>query len=337
VTVDKAFHSHVPCSDTLLSILACPRDQHPLMRNGTRLECIIGHNYPLVDGIPVLLLAELGQAAPGERMHPAIANSIKQAEDPGPDPFEGTGIHPQVQAMVASTNGHMYDQLTLSEYPIPRLRWDAGAGRRLLDVGCNWGRWTISAAKAGYKPIGLDPHLTSLRAARHVARSAGVDAHFVCGDARAMPFKPGIFDCAFSYSVVQHFSKLDARLILSQLARSLKPGGQTLVQMPNRQGIRSFYHLARRRFAEGRAFDVRYYTPNELLKCFTSVIGPSALSIDGFFGLGIQPDDIAIMPPFRKLVIYASEALRRLARRQPWLTAYADSLYVTSQKPMQVE
>jgi hypothetical protein len=121
------------------------------------------------------------------------------------------------------------------------------------------------------------------------------------------------------------------------MARTLKPGGQTLVQMPNRQGIRSVYHLARRRFAEGRAFDVRYYTPQELLESFTSVIGPSALSIDGFFGLGIQPDDIAIMPLGRKLVIYGSEALRSVAKRQRWLADYADSLYVTSQKPMTVE
>jgi len=323
-------------SDGLLSILACPRDRHPLTRNGTRLLCIAGHSYPVVDGVPVLLLPELGQAAPGERIHPAISNSLQQAENPGPDPFEGKGVHPQVQAMVSSTNGHMYDGLKLTEYPIPRLRWNPGEGRSLLDVGCNWGRWTIAAAKAGYRPIGLDPHLTSLRAARHVARSAGADARFVCGDARAMPFKSGVFERAFSYSVIQHFSKQEARAILSEMARTLTPGGQTLVQMPNRQGIRSFYHLARRRFAEGTAFDVRYYSPHELLEYFGFEIGPSELSIDGFFGLGIQPDDIAIMPRLRKIVIRGSEALRRLARRQPWLADYADSLYVTSQKPRAV-
>jgi SAM-dependent methyltransferase/uncharacterized protein YbaR (Trm112 family) len=327
----------IPVSDALLSILACPRDQLALSPNGSRLHCIAGHSYPVVDGIPVLLLPELGQAAEGERIHPAIANSVKQAEDPGPDPFEGTGVHPQVQAMVSSTNGHMYDHLSLAKYPIPRLRWEPGEGRSLLDVGCNWGRWTIAAAKAGYRPLGLDPHLASLRAGRHVARDAGVEAQFVCGDARAMPFKPGIFDRAFSYSVVQHFSKADARTILSEMARTLKAGGQTLVQMPNRLGIRSFYHLARRRFTEGTAFDVRYYRPHELLESFASVIGPSALSVDGFFGLGIQPDDIALMPLRRKLVIYGSEALRSVAKRQRWLADFADSLYVTSQKPMPVE
>jgi 2-polyprenyl-3-methyl-5-hydroxy-6-metoxy-1,4-benzoquinol methylase/uncharacterized protein YbaR (Trm112 family) len=320
----------------LLKILACPRDRLPVIADGARLRCAQNHSYPVVDGIPVLLVPELAHAAPGERVHPAIEMSLRQAENPGPDPFQGEGVHPQVQAMVAGTNGFMYTGLTLTSYPIPTLRWEPGDGRTMLDVGCNWGRWTVAAAKLGYDAVGLDPHLTSLRAARQVARACGVDAQFVCGDARAMPFLPGVFDRAFSYSVVQHFSKTEARAILAEISRVIRPGGETLVQMPNRKGIRSRYHLARRRYVEGTAFDVRYYTPHELVKVFRSTIGPSKLSIDGFFGLGIQPSDIAIMPPHRKLVIRASELMRKAAHHQRWLAQYADSLYVTSKKPMTV-
>lgn len=202
----------------------------------------------------------------------------------------------------------------------------------LLDVGCNWGRWTVSAAQAGYRAIGLDTRLRSLRAGPHVARACGVDAFFVCGDARALPFKSESFDRCFSYSVVQHFSRPDARAILAEMSRVLKPFGLSLVQMPNRRGIRSRYQLARRGGAEGSGFDVRYYTPSELQELFTSVIGESVLSVDGYFGLDVQPDDIEIMPLHRKLVIYASEAMRRASQRQRWLGGFADSLYVGSRK-----
>lgn len=296
---------------------------------GERLCCAANeeHKYPVVDGIPVLLMPELG----GQTV---IEDSIALAANPTPDTFNGQGIHPQVQAMVASTGGFMYANLELRDYPIPTLRWEPGEGRTLLDIGCNWGRWTVAAAKAGYRAVGLDPHLVSLRAAKHVAKQAGVDVQFVCGDARKMPFHQDVFDRAFSYSVVQHFSKPDARVILKESARVLRPGGQTLVQMPNRAGVRSFYHLARRRFSEGQRFDVRYYSVDELLRTFAETVGPSTVSIDGYFGLGIQPDDLSIMPFSRRIIIHASERLRKLAKKWRFLRKYADSLYVTSRKVM---
>jgi uncharacterized protein len=44
----------------LLEILACPSDDHaPLRQEGTTLVCTsCGRVYPIVDGIPVLLLDE---------------------------------------------------------------------------------------------------------------------------------------------------------------------------------------------------------------------------------------------------------------------------------------
>ena len=79
-------------------------------------------------------------------------------------------------------------------------------------------------------------------------------------------------------------------MILTEIARALRPGGESMVQMPNRRGIRSLYHLARRRFGEGKAFDVRYYSVSELVMLFERIIGPSVLRVDGFFRLGISTD-----------------------------------------------
>jgi uncharacterized protein YbaR (Trm112 family) len=42
----------------LLSILECPRDHLQLHLEDGRLCCTAGHRYPIVNGIPVFLLAE---------------------------------------------------------------------------------------------------------------------------------------------------------------------------------------------------------------------------------------------------------------------------------------
>jgi uncharacterized protein YbaR (Trm112 family) len=42
----------------LLAILECPRDHSDLALRGGRLCCAGGHEYPIVNGIPVCLIAE---------------------------------------------------------------------------------------------------------------------------------------------------------------------------------------------------------------------------------------------------------------------------------------
>ena len=181
------------------------------------LCCEAGHRYPIVDGIPVLLLEEL----PGNT---AIAESFEFARTRNSDPIETVdfGVHPQVSRMISATNGILYAHLVgnLPRYPIPELRLDSGRGRELLDIGCNWGRWSFAAARKGYRVVGIDPHLHSLRAAKIVAKQLGLSVTFVCGDARAMPFTDDRFDVAFSYSVLQHFDRSDARKALREVAIS---------------------------------------------------------------------------------------------------------------------
>src|SRR5262249_45598378 len=156
----------------------------------------------------------------------------------------------------------------------PEIRLPPAAGETLLDVGCSWGRWTISAARKGYAAVGIDPSLSAILAARRVTRSLGLDAAYVVGDGRYLPFPPGVCSVVYSYSVLQHFSRPAALTALAQVARVLKPEGFSLVQMPNAYGVRSFYHQLRRGFREGQQFEVRYWTPSQLKRRFEQLIGP---------------------------------------------------------------
>jgi 2-polyprenyl-3-methyl-5-hydroxy-6-metoxy-1,4-benzoquinol methylase len=243
-------------------------------------------------------------------------------------------IDPLVQRIVGATNGNLYRYAIgkLRDYPIPELRLPVGRGERLLDVGCNWGRWSIAAARKGYQVVGIDPDLEALVAASRVAKSLGLNITFLCADARYLPFPDASFTRVFSYSVIQHFGKADARAALAEVSRVLEANGQSMIQMPNAFGVRSVYHQARRGFHVRSLFDVRYWTPRELTKTFTGIIGPTTVSVDGFFGLGVQTSDVEILPRRYRVVVRASEGARRLATALPPLRHFADSLYLHSRR-----
>jgi hypothetical protein len=69
-----------------------------------------------------------------------------------------------------------------------------------------------------------------------------------------------------------------------------------------------------------------------LKKLFGTYFGPCKLSVDGYFGLGIQPSDRHMMSFPKKLVIDTSELLRYISRGFPPLVALADSLYISARR-----
>ena len=117
------------------------------------------------------------------------------------------------------------------------------------------------------------------------------------------------------------------------MARVLKSGGAVKVQMPTRFGLRCLYHQARRGFRKAGRFEVRYWTIPQLRRLFTGNVGPTQFEVDGFFGIGLQPTDRAIMPPVYQVVLAMSEKLKRASRRLSceWLIAGARSRFCLTQ------
>jgi len=99
--------------------------------------------------------------------------------------------------------------------------------------------------------------------------------------------------------------------------------------MPNAYGVLSLARLAQRRFREGDAFEVRYWTPAQLRGAFGQ-IGPTEVSTDGFFTLNPQTSDLDLLPRGYRPIVRASAALKRASARLPFLTTFADSVTVRS-------
>ena len=83
-------------------------------------------------------------------------------------------------------------------------------------------------------------------------------------------------------------------------------------------------------FAPQKFDDIRYWRLPEMRRAFARTIGPARLSVDAYFGLGIQASDVDLLPWKFRVVVQASTALRRLSRMLPWMRSFADSIYVTA-------
>ncbi len=314
--------------------LACPRDRASLASSGDELVCEVGHRYPVVDGIPVLLRDDVEPTlAVFAETFAAARRASGEGSAPMAEPTDG--IDPYVQRMVAHTCGRLYQSAVgrLSRYPIPEIALPPTSGGRLLDIGCGWGRWSISAARKGYDVVGIDPSLEAVGAAARVSRQLGVEAAFVVADGRHLPFANATFDAVFSYGVLQHFSKPDVRRTLAEIARTLRPGGTCVIGMPNSFGPLTVLRRLQTVFRPPEGFDVRYWTPRELVAAFTESIGPTSLHPDSYFFLTGQASDRDLLPPAHRFLMSLSELVRRASAAVPPLTYLADTLTVRSLKP----
>jgi SAM-dependent methyltransferase len=315
--------------DLLETILVCPRDKKPFIRSEGRLTCPQGHSYVVVDGVPILLVEEMEQTHIEGNRSLAVARAPEAADLPQFE-VQREGVDPFVSRAIGATNGGLYQHLVgnLTDYPIPDLRMYPGKGRLFLDIGCNWGRWCVAASRLGYVPVGIDPSLKSIRAARRVADQLGISAHYIVADSRNLPFSSAVFDQIFSYSVLQHLSPTNVEITVKEMQRVLKSNGRFLVQMPNVFGVRCLYHQVRRGFRRARDFEVRYWTPAELVHLFSRYLEDARISVDGFFSLNAQISDLRFMPFRYRVLVSFSEILRRLSRKARVLTYVADSIYV---------
>lgn len=310
--------------------------------------CSRGHRYPIVDGIPIFLLAEKRQtiglanaslkAAASRTGHPLYVDTLGLSTAHKSEVERrwrsDSAVDVVISYLVGATSGRAYANLIgrLNRYPIPEIPIGEGKGRLLLDVGSSWGRWSVSAAQKGWSVVAVDPSLGAVLAARRAFASTGLPMTFICGDARYLPFKSAIFDCAFSYSVIQHFSAADAEATIGELGRILRQGGYAKIQMAHSGGLRSIYSRTRRGYAESGGFRVRYWSLPSLRRLFEEKMGATAIVAEGLGGLGLLPEDWRVVSSRAKMLIVASVFLKKISLLVRPLVNLADSVYVLASK-----
>ena len=87
----------------------------------------------------------------------------------------------------------------LRPHPLTELRAWGGKrlvrGKRVLDLGCGNGRFTLGVAPFAASVNGLDPDAGDIAAARKSARRLGLhNVRFDVGAAQHLPYGDGVFD-----------------------------------------------------------------------------------------------------------------------------------------------
>ena len=97
----------------------------------------------------------------------------------------------------------------------------------VLEIGCGDGIALHYTNPGEY--IGVDTSLARLR----IGSIQNKDQTFIQGDGTSLPFRSGQFDLVFCMGTLHHLSKQGAFLMIQEMIRVCKEGGQVAITEPN--------------------------------------------------------------------------------------------------------
>jgi SAM-dependent methyltransferase len=137
-----------------------------------------------------------------------------------------------VQEQFGQIDIYVFDQI---------LRGNLGAGMRVLDAGCGYGRNLVHLLREGCEVFALDEDAAGVEHVRKLATSLGRKLpaeNFQAGPIEQMPFADAAMDAVIC-SAVLHFARDEEhfRVLLKELWRVLRPGGMLFCRLGSRIGM----------------------------------------------------------------------------------------------------
>ena len=126
-------------------------------------------------------------------------------------------------------------------------------GKKVLDVGCGFGRDSKHFAENGFNVIGIDASLGMLKLAEKVPL-----AQFMLMDMLKLSFKDKSFDGIWCCASLLHVRHEEAAFVLKGFKRVLKQGGILFVSVQEGDGERY------KSYPDGTKRFFSYYTENSL-------------------------------------------------------------------------
>jgi 2-polyprenyl-6-hydroxyphenyl methylase/3-demethylubiquinone-9 3-methyltransferase len=125
---------------------------------------------------------------------------------------------------------------TLKNLVPGRLKWFDRhidwQGKDVLDLGCAGGFMAEALAERGAHVTGIDPASDAIDAARDHARAGKLRIAYDVGVGEALPYDDASFDAVVCVDVLEHVA--DLHRVLSEIARTMRPGGLLLFDTINR-------------------------------------------------------------------------------------------------------
>jgi ubiquinone/menaquinone biosynthesis C-methylase UbiE len=122
---------------------------------------------------------------------------------------------------------------------LPRLvDFPAYQGKKLLEIGCGTGIDLVRFSKARAEVTGVDLSQTAIDLARQNILQNGLNADLCVMNGEALQFPDNRFDVVYAHGVIQYTA--NAGRLVSEIYRVLKPGGQAIMMVYNRNSWLNF-------------------------------------------------------------------------------------------------
>ena len=124
---------------------------------------------------------------------------------------------------------YRYDKLNY----LPRLvDFASYRGKKLLEIGCGAGIDLVRFARAGAIVTGIDLSTTAIDLANKNLSQNGLTADLRVMNGEAMQFAANSFDVVYAHGVLQYTA--DAEKMVAEIHRVLKPDGEAIIMVYNR-------------------------------------------------------------------------------------------------------
>lgn len=105
--------------------------------------------------------------------------------------------------------------------------------KKLLDIGCGWGKALIPCAKVGMECWGVDISQVMLSKTKERAQKSGLKIKLSRANAAELPFMSNSFDLIWGYAILKHLTKSEVAKCLKEINRVLKSDGYTYLHFIN--------------------------------------------------------------------------------------------------------
>lgn len=132
----------------------------------------------------------------------------------------------------------------------------------VLDIGCGDGEFAIKLCKRGATVVGIDASLEMIAAAKRKAQEHNAEITFEVAYAQSLPFQSDSFDLVIALTVLCFVR--DPALVLSEMARVLRPGGKVVIGELGRWNSWAAARRVRGWLGSKMWHDAKFWTLSEL-------------------------------------------------------------------------